>query len=117
MAVTAYFFMMKSYYVYILTNIMRTTLYIGFTGDIGRRHLEHKSKESIKSFSARYNLGILVYCEEFGSAIDGIDREKQLKRWKKGWKWSLIKQVNPKLHDLSGDFLNPRDLLDYQRRL
>lgn len=33
-----------------------------------------------------------------------IEREKQLKNWHKNWKWNLIQQENPTLHDLATDW-------------
>ncbi len=37
---------------------------------------------------------------------NAIDREKQLKRWHKDWKWELIKKENPELADLAGDWFD-----------
>jgi len=85
-------------YVYILTNIERTTLYIGVTSNIAQRIWEHKSGEGSK-FTSKYKLSILVYAEEFDSITDAIAREKQLKAWRKDWKWELIKKSNPDLVD------------------
>ena len=71
---------MKSYYVYILSNKMRTTLYIGVTNDIERRIFEHKSGHGSK-FCKKYNLCDLLYYEEYPLIIDAIGKEKQLKNW------------------------------------
>ncbi|MEQ9090471.1 MAG: GIY-YIG nuclease family protein [Balneola sp.] len=89
--------MMKGY-VYILTNIERTTLYIGVTSNINQRVWDHNQGKGSK-FTAKYKLTILIYAEEFDSISDAIAREKQLKAWRKDWKWELIKKSNPDLID------------------
>ena len=48
-------------YVYILANKNKTTLYTGVTSDLVNRIIEHKEKKFKGSFSAKYNLDILVY--------------------------------------------------------
>ncbi len=95
--------MLKSYYVYILTNKINTVLYIGVTNDLQRRVYEHKNK-LVEGFSAKYNLSKLVYFEETGSIESAINREKQLKRWHRDWKINLIKENNPEFYDLSDDW-------------
>lgn len=89
---------MTSGYVYIMTNIERTTLYIGVTNDINRRVWQHKQGEGSK-FTLKYKLTILLYAEEYLAIADAIAREKQLKRWHKEWKWNLIRKHNPELKD------------------
>ena len=95
--------MLKSYYVYILTNKINTVLYIGVTNDLQRRVYEHKNK-IIEGFTAKYNLSKLVYFEETGSIESAILREKQLKRWHRDWKINLIKENNLNFNDLSEDW-------------
>lgn len=89
---------MSKGYIYFLTNFQRTTLYIGVTNDLSRRIWNHKEGKG-SNFTSKYNLTILVYAEEFESISDAIAREKQLKNWKKQWKWELVKSYNPKLED------------------
>lgn len=88
------------YYVYIMTNIHITTLYIGVTNDLSRRIFEHK-KEIVKGFTEKYKLKKLLYFEEYKNINEAIGREKQLKNWHRDWKLNLIKKVNPILKDLS----------------
>jgi len=93
---------MNRSYIYILTNISRTVLYIGVTSDLIGRVTNHKiSKGSI--FTKRYNLKYLIYFEEFSDVNQAIQREKQLKNWRKEWKWNLISELNPELKDLYED--------------
>ena len=86
-------------YVYIMSNIKRTTLYIGVTNNLIQRVWDHKQGNG-SAFTKKYNLIILLYAEECGCISDAIEREKQLKRWHKEWKWNLIKSLNPELVDL-----------------
>jgi putative endonuclease len=91
---------MSQSYVYIMSNKWLTTLYIGVTNNIERRVLEHKLGEGSK-FTEKYKLDRLIYFEYGESIMDAIVREKQLKSWRREWKWDLIKQMNPELRDLS----------------
>ena len=88
--------------VYIMTNAYNTTLYIGVTNDLLRRVNEHKTKFN-EGFTSKYNLDKLVYFELTPSIEDAINREKQLKNWKRDWKINLIKKTNPNFKDLSKD--------------
>lgn len=100
---------MKSYSVYILTNASRSSLYIGITNHLLRRKFEHDHKLN-SSFTSRYNVDRLVYCETFGEVEDAIAREKQLKGWRRSKKVALIQSRNPKWDDLSrewGDVFRP----------
>ncbi len=90
---------MKKYYVYILSNKKRGTLYIGVTGNIIQRVEQHKQKK-IKGFTQKYLLDQLVYAEQYNSVYDALKREKQLKRWHRQWKINLIEESNPEWLDL-----------------
>ncbi len=68
---------MREYFVYIVTNQGRTTLYIGMTNSLVRRLSQHRQGE-IPGFSKRYNTNRLVYFERYNDVLDAIAREKQL---------------------------------------
>ncbi len=80
------------------------TLYIGVTNDLIKRVYEHKNN-LIKGFSQKHEVHSLVYIEETNDASAAILREKQLKKWKRSWKLSLIDSVNPDWRDLYNDLL------------
>ncbi|MBI3780538.1 MAG: GIY-YIG nuclease family protein [candidate division NC10 bacterium] len=90
---------MKQYYVYILTNKLRT-LYTGVTSDLERRVYEHKRK-LVPGFSARYRITCLVYFEVTQDVEVAIAREKQIKGWLRAKKIALIESVNSEWKDLS----------------
>ena len=94
---------METYYVYILSNHTNTTLYIGVTNNLRRRLYEHKNK-LIEGFTSTYNINKLVYFEETTDIKATIQREKNLKKWKREWKEALIKKNNPNYRDLSSDW-------------
>jgi putative endonuclease len=89
----------RSFYVYILTNKIGGTLYIGVTNDLIRRVAEHRSR-SVKSFTKKYEVERLVYFEQFDDAENAIKREKLLKKWNRAWKIRLIEELNPNWDDL-----------------
>ncbi len=90
---------MKSYYVYILASGKYGTLYIGVTDELYRRIPEHKEGTN-EGFTKKYKVNQLVYFEQTESINTGIEREKQLKKWKRDWKIRLIESVNPEWKDL-----------------
>ena len=75
-------------YVYILSNIKRTVLYIGVTSNLSRRLYEHRN-ELFDGFSKRYHTHSLVYVETYANILDAIAREKQLKGLAAGEKGSI----------------------------
>ena len=85
---------MKTSFIYILTNEYRTTFYIGVTSDVIKRITEHQNEVG-SSFTTKNILKHLGYFEEFPNIPQAIQREKQLKNWKKEWKLNLIKTKNP----------------------
>ncbi len=91
----------KRFYVYIMTNRPRShVLYTGMTGNLSRRVFEHKNK-LIPGFTSRYNLTRLVHYERFAYPDVAIDREKEIKGWRRGKKIRLIESMNPQWDDLA----------------
>lgn len=90
-------------YVYIMTNKNRTTLYCGVTSDLPKRIWEHKNRVHPKSFTAKYNLELLVYYEGFLRIEEAIAREKQIKAGSRKKKEELINELNPEWKDLYHD--------------
>lgn len=88
------------YYIYIMTNKLNTSLYIGVTNNIERRVSEHKAGK-MKGFTQKYKLTKIVYIEEYKNINEAVAREKQLKNWHREWKMNLIRKLNPTLKDLS----------------
>jgi putative endonuclease len=93
---------MTDYWVYILTNKPRSTLYVGVTNDLVRRVYEHREGLG-KGFTQRYRLKMLVYFEQYDTPNAAIQREKNIKHWSRAWKLQLIESMNPKWRDLYDD--------------
>jgi len=91
------------YYVYILASKIRGTLYIGITNDLQRRVYEHKVGIK-KGFTEKYGVSLLMYFEIFQNVNEAIDREKNLKKWKRDWKIKLIEEENKPWIDLAKDW-------------
>ncbi len=86
------------FWVYILASRSRT-LYIGLTNSLRRRIQEHREQPR-GSFTARYNISRLVYCEQFQYIDNAIAREKELKKWTRAQKIALIEAANPTWEEL-----------------
>jgi len=89
----------RFYFVYIMTGTS-WSLYTGVTNNLPRRTWQHKNK-TVPGFTARYNLTILVYYEEFAGIRAAIAREKEIKGWTRAKKKALIESKNPEWKDLS----------------
>jgi putative endonuclease len=94
--------MKKQPVVYILTNRKKGVLYIGVTSDIVVRMALHISGKGSK-FAAKYGLTTLVHIEYFETMLQAIEREKDMKKWKRAWKVELINLNNPEWRDLKYD--------------
>jgi putative endonuclease len=85
--------------VYILSSKRNGTLYVGVTSDLVKRVWEHKD-DVVEGFTKKYGVHDLVYFELHGDMESAITREKQLKKWHRGWKIELIEKNNPTWRDL-----------------
>lgn len=94
---------MRQYYVYIMTNRLRT-LYTGVTNNLYRRVYEHKNK-LIGGFTKKYNITKLVWYEVTSEITSAIAREKQIKGWLRRKKIALIESMNPEWKDLSEEWM------------
>ena len=74
-------------------------LHVGMTNGL-RRLREHRSGAG-SAFVEEYNVVGLVYFERYGSPRAAVEREKQLKGWRREKKETLIQSVNPNLESLS----------------
>jgi len=94
--------MMKQYCIYIMAS-QSGVLYIGVTGNLSERVLQHKKKE-VPGFTSKYNVDRLVYFEAYDQPANAILREKQMKSWPRARKVALINQENPEWSDLSREW-------------
>ena len=90
---------MSVYYVYILASKRNGTLYVGFTSDLVSRVYGHKN-DFAEGFTKKYGIHTLVYYESSEDYESSLQREKQIKEWKRHWKLELIEKVNPEWKDL-----------------
>jgi len=91
---------MKSYYVYLLTIWNNRVMYVGMTNNLERRVYEHKNR-LVSGFTKKYNINNLVYFEETSDMNAALSREKEIKKWRREKKDSLVLNVNPEWRDLS----------------
>jgi len=87
------------FYVYLLASRREGTLYLGVTRDLVRRTYQHKEK-LLPGFTSRYDVGRLVWFEVYDDPTTAIEREKQIKKWRRDWKIALIEKENPEWRDL-----------------
>ena len=94
-----------NYFVYITTNPMKTVLYIGVTNNLPVRIFEHYENRGKRyTFAGRYSCYKLIYVEWFQYIDYAIQREKEIKKWRREKKEKLIKTFNP-----NWNFLDPQD--------
>jgi len=96
-----------NYFVYITTNLNKSVLYTGVTNDLKRRIFEHEvdARGSKLSFAGKYNCYYLIYYERFQYIQYAINREKEIKGWKRNKKEKLINDLNSEWRFLNNDDL------------
>lgn len=87
-----------------MSNPKRSVLYLGVTSNLENRVWQHKNHYYKNSFSSKYNCTDLIYYKELTDINDAIKREKEIKKWGRSKKNSLIVKLNPNLTDLSQSF-------------
>ena len=88
-----------SYFVYLMASSKNGTLYAGVTNNLIRRVYEHKNGLN-DGFTTRYKVYMLVWFESTPSIEAAIEKEKQIKNWKREWKTALIEKSNAQWLDL-----------------
>ena len=89
-----------TYYVYILASDTNYSVYIGVTSNLIRRVYEHREHLDPDGFTSKYNIHKLVYFEQTSDVRTALEREKQLKGWRRSKKNALIEIMNPEWKDL-----------------
>jgi len=92
----------RTYCAYIMGSLSGT-LYIGMTGNLQKRVFEHKFHR-IEGFTDKYQVERLLYWESFDEVQKAINREKQLKGWRRSKKIVLIESLNPHWVDLAREW-------------
>lgn len=90
------------------TNYTKTVLYIGVTNHLEQRLVEHfiDSNDPLSNkFTAKYKAIYLVYYEAYNYIKDAITREKEIKKWRREKKDSLIDTINPDRKFLNEELL------------
>jgi len=85
--------------VYIMASKKNGTLYIGVTSELVKRIWEHKN-DLVEGYTKRYKVHNLVWYELHDNMDAAIEREKNMKEWKRVWKIKLIEKDNPNWNDL-----------------
>ncbi len=78
---------------------------VGITNNLQRRIYEHQNK-LIDGFTKRYNFTKLVFYENTPSVHSALEREKEIKRWRREKKNQLVESLNPNWTDLGDDLFS-----------
>jgi putative endonuclease len=89
-------------YVYIMSNKYKNVIYVGVTSNLNQRVMQHESGH-YDGFTKKYNCHYLVYFEQFTDIKLAIEREKEIKGWRREKKNRLIKSFNPEWKFLNED--------------
>ena|ERR1022692_3817442 len=92
----------NTYSVYIMGSLSGT-LYTGMTGNLHKRVFQHKFHR-IEGFTDKYQAERLLYWESFDEVVRAINREEQLKGWRRSKKIALIESLNPHWLDLAREW-------------
>lgn len=80
-------------------------MYVGVTGWLKQRIHEHR-EGLVEGFTREHGVKCLVWFEFHVDFPSAIQREKQLKKWNRAWKFEWIETHNPGWRDLWEDLLD-----------
>lgn len=92
--------MAKPGWVYLMASAPRGTLYLGVTSNLMNRVQQHRTGH-FEGFTARYDVKLIVWNDQYPDIADAICRDKAMKYWKRDWKIRLIEEHNPLWDDLA----------------
>ena len=96
-----------SFFVYIITKSTKSVLYTGFNNHLEQRLIEHYMNRGKKeTFAGRYYCYQLLYYEVHQYVNNAMEREHEIKGWRRSKKLDLIKSENPKLHFLNKEIMD-----------
>jgi Predicted endonuclease containing a URI domain len=84
----------KYSFVYLLASKPYCTLYTGVTSDLILGAWQHKNY-FVECFTTKYGVHRLVNYKQYESIESAINREKQIKKWKRRWKLDPVEKMNP----------------------
>lgn len=88
-----------SYFVYILASRSRT-LYVGVTRDLARRMYRH-CHQLLPAITAGHAVNRLVDFEHTNDIRAALEREKEIKGWKRARKLDPVESLNPAWEELA----------------
>jgi putative endonuclease len=83
-----------------MTNWKNNVMYVGITNNLKRRVFEHKNK-LINGFTKKHNVNKLVFFEETNDVFTALEKEKEVKKWRREKKNALVNSYNPEWIDLA----------------
>lgn len=87
------------HFVYIMASRPGGALYIGRSRNLRARIEAHRA--GLSEHTAKYKIRTLVWFEEHAAFEPSLQRERALKRWRRGWKDALITEFNPNWQDMT----------------
>ncbi len=87
------------FYVYIIASKSRV-IYTGMTGNMRKRIFEHRN-DLVDGFTKKYRCHRLVHWESFDDVRNALNREKEIKGWRRSRKVALIEETNPTWEDFA----------------
>ncbi|MFN3261957.1 MAG: GIY-YIG nuclease family protein [Pikeienuella sp.] len=71
----------------------------GCANDLRRRVEQHRAG-AVEAHTSKYGIHTLVWFEVHETLNEALQRERQIKRWRRAWKGTLIAEHNPHWRDL-----------------
>ena len=96
--------MSRTNWVYILANRKNGAIYTGSTSNPELRLAQHRANTGSKHV-AKYRIYTLVWFEIAEDMDTALQREHQIKNWRRAWKIEMIEKNNPDWFDLTEQIL------------
>ena len=93
-----------NYFLSIMTNPAKTVLYTGVTNNLRKRLSQHfEARGKTDTSAGKYYCFHLISWERHGNVLHAIEREKEIKGWRREKKVKLIESFNREWKFLNGE--------------